>query len=410
MSGTGERHHLALRSSGPNGRQQVIYLDNNSTTPIDPEVLDVMLPYFTVQFGNPSNTLHDYGVQASEAVEIARAQVAAILGASPRQVVFTSGATESNNLAILGACRSRKSQYDHVITTASEHKAVLEACRRLEAEGFRVTYLPVDCFGMVSPNAVEQAITKSTLLVSVMGANNEVGTLQPVREIGTMCREHGVLFHSDAVQAIGRIPVNVDEWNVDLLSISAHKLYGPKGVGALYIRQSLATSCITPLVFGGGQEGGLRSGTLPVPLIVGLGRACGIARQRLDVEPQRLDLLRNTLRDAILAVLPDTVVHGHPEKHLPGLLSLGFPDVDGDLLIHFLSDVAASQGSSCSVGSFQPSHVLRAMGVCDSLAGATLRLGVGRFNTNDDIATAAKKVIAAVEQAREAAPPLAFPA
>ncbi len=380
-----------------------IYLDNNSTTPVDPEVLEAMLPYFTVRFGNPSNTLHTYGIQAANAVEQSRTQIAALLGTSPREIVFTSGATESNNLAILGTCRFGKAQYDHVITGATEHKAVLEACHQLELEGFHVTYLPVDRFGMLSPKDVERSITASTLLVSVMAANNEVGTLQPIEEIGTICQARGVLFHSDAVQAIGRVPVDVDKWKVDLLSISAHKLYGPKGVGAIYIRQNGAKFGITPLVFGGGQEGGLRSGTLPVPQIVGLGKACDIARQRLNEEPERIRSLRNILKDQLLAAFPDVVIHGHPERYLPGLLSVGFPNVDGDVLIHFLSDVAASQGSSCSAGSFEPSHVLRAMGVNDSLAGATLRLGVGRFNTNEDISRAAELITTAVEQARKAA-------
>ena len=379
-----------------------IYLDNNSTTPVDHEVLEAMLPYFTTRFGNPSNTLHAYGVDAADAVERSRAQVASIVGASPREIVFTSGATESNNLAILGACRFGKQNAGHVVTAVTEHKAVLEACKQLESEGFRITYLPVDRFGTVSSSDVEKAIRPNTILVSVMAANNEVGTIQPIREIGAVCQEKGVLFHSDAVQAVGRLPIDIDAWNVDLLSMSAHKIYGPKGVGALFIRRSGAKFGLMPLIFGGGQERGLRSGTLPVPQIVGFGMACDKAQRSLHEEPERICSLRDALKERLLMAVPGTVLHGHPGQQLPGLLNLGFPDVDGDVFIHLLTGVAASQGSSCSAGSFEPSHVLRAMGVSDNLARASLRLGVGRFNTDEDITRAAELIIAAVDQARRA--------
>jgi len=380
----------------------MIYLDNNSTTPVDPEVLEAMLPFFTSRFGNPSNTLHSLGVDAADAVEIARNRVASLLSASPREIVFTSGATESNNLAILGVCRFNRLHGDHVITAVTEHKAVLESCHQLEQEGLRVTYLPADRFGRVSPDDVERSITSTTLLVSIMAANNEVGTLLPMREIGEVCHRRGVLFHSDAVQAIGRVPVDVDEWKVDLLSMSAHKLYGPKGVGALYIRQSGAKFGISPIIFGGGQERGLRSGTLPVPQIVGFGLACEIAAGRMSEEAHRLRSLRNMLKDRLQTAIPDAVIHGDPKEHLPGLLNIGFPDVDGDVFIQLLTGVAASQGSSCSAGSFEPSHVLRAIGVSDSVARASIRLGVGRFNTGDDINRAAELIAAAVSQARRA--------
>jgi cysteine desulfurase len=380
-----------------------IYLDNNSTTPVDPEVLEAMLPYFTTRFGNPSNTLHTYGTQAADAVEWARGQVAAILGATSQEVVFTSGATESNNLAILGTCRFGKSRYDHVVTCATEHKAVLEPCRQLEREGFRVSYLPVDRFGMVAAEDIERCLTPTTLLVSVMAANNEIGTIQPMKEIGAVCQKHHVLFHTDAVQAVGKIPVDVNEWNVDLLGVSAHKLYGPKGVGALYVRKNGARLGLVPLLFGGGQESGLRSGTLPVPQIVGFGVACKIARERLNDEPDRIRSIRNELRDILHAGMPQAVTHGHPDQQLPGLLNLGFPDVEGDVFIQLLTGVAASQGSSCSAGSFEPSHVLRAIGVSDELARASLRLGVGRFNTAEEIKRAAELIIVAAKQSRLAA-------
>lgn len=382
--------------------QPPIYLDNNSTTPVDPSVLEVMLPFFTTHFGNPSNTLHSFGVQAADAVEHARDQVAAIIGASSREIIFTSGATESDNLAILGACRFNKSQYDHVITSVTEHKAVLETCRQLEQEGFHVSYLPVDRYGMVCPEQLERSITSGTLLVSLMAANNEIGTLAPMKEIGAICHSRSVLFHSDAVQAIGRIPVNVDEWGVDLLSISGHKLCGPKGAGALYIRQTGAKFGISPMIFGGGQEGGLRSGTLPVPQIVGLGAACRIARECRREESERIGILRDTLEERILAAIPGAVVHGHPQHKLPGLLNVGFPEVDGDVFIQLLTGVAASQGASCTAGSFDPSHVLRAIGVSDDLARASIRLGVGRFTTADEIDNAAALIAAAVNRARRA--------
>lgn len=379
-----------------------IYLDNNSTTPLDPQVLEVMLPYFTTRFGNPSNSLHSYGMDGANAVEHARSQVAATISARAREVIFTSGATESNNLAVLGACRFNYPAYDHMITSVVEHKAVLEACRQLEREGFRVTYLPVDRQGVVSVEQLERAITPTTLLVSIIAANNEIGTIAPMREIGAICRNRGVLFHTDAVQAIGNISVNVDEWGVDLLSVSGHKIYGPKGVGALYIRGMGAAFGIAPLMCGGGQEHGLRSGTLPVPQIVGLGAACCIARERHIEDAARAGELRDRLKNRILAAVPDATVHGHPDRILPGLLNLGFPGLDGDVFIHLLTGVAASQGSSCSAGSFEPSHVLRAIGVPDELARASLRLGVGRFTSGEEIDRAADLIIATVRRARSA--------
>lgn len=369
-----------------------IYLDNNSTTPLDPAVLEAMLPYFTRAFGNPSNTTHGYGVEAADAVERARSQVAALIGARPKEIVFTSGATESNNLAILGVVRRNRERGDHIITVKTEHKAVLMPCKELEREGFRVTYLSVDPYGRVTPEAVEEAITDRTLLVSVMAANNEVGTLQPIAEIGHICKERGVVFHSDAAQALGKIPFDVEQIGVDLVSISGHKMYGPKGVGALYIRMRQPQVRLAPLVHGGGQEGGLRSGTVPVPNVIGLGIACELAIERLPSESVRFRELQERLRTQILRSIPIAQVHGHPTETIPGLLSVGFQGVDGDVLIHSLQGVAISQGSSCSAGSYEPSHVLRAMGVCDDLAKATVRFGIGRFNAEAEIDRAAELV------------------
>lgn len=377
-----------------------IYLDHNSTTPVDPEVLEAMLPYFSTHYGNPSNTLHSYGTQAANAIEQARIKVGSLVGASARDIIFTSGATESNNLAILGVSRANKA-YDHVVTAVSEHKAVLETCRQLESEGVHVTYLPVDHSGIVSADDVAQAITPTTLLVSIMTANNEVGTLQPIQEIGDICEQKRVLFHTDAVQAVGRIPVDVDSCKIDLLSMSAHKMYGPKGVGALFVRDSGAKFSLKPLAFGGGQEKGFRPGTQPVPQIVGFGFACEKAKQLMDAESCRIDDLRNSLKEQLLNGLPDMVIHGHPEHRLPGLLNVGFPETDGDVLIHLLTDVAVSQGSSCTTGAFEPSHVLRAIGVSDDLAKASVRFGVGRFTTEEEVARAVRYVISAVERARD---------
>lgn len=378
-----------------------IYLDNNSTTPLDPAVADVMLPYFMTKFGNPSNTAHDYGVEAARAVERARSQVALLIGAEAKEVFFTSGATESNNLAILGAVRANRGRGNHVITTQIEHKAVLHPCKQLYCEGIRVTFLAVDPTGRVDAQAVAQAITNRTVLVSVMAANNEVGTLQPVREIGHICKDRGIFFHSDAVQALGRVPIDVEDLGVDLLSVSAHKMYGPKGVGALYVRNRNPSVALEPLVFGGGQEGGIRSGTVAVPNVVALGVACELARKHLATEPSQLRALRQKLLQRITSEIPDAVPHGHPTDTLPGLLNIGFPGIDGDAFIHCLNGVAVSQGASCSAGSFEPSHVLRALGVSDELARASIRMGVGRFTTADEIDRAAELIVDAVRRLKQ---------
>ncbi len=378
-----------------------IYLDNNSTTPVAPVVLEAMLPYFTKHFGNPSNATHAHGERASGAVEGAREQVSSLIGARPREIVFTSGATESNNLAILGAARRYRSRGNHVVTTSVEHKSVLGPIRELEREGFLVTVLGVDSTGRLSPQGVADAITERTLLVSVMTANNEIGTLQPIDEIGRICCERGILFHTDAAQALGKIHIDVEMLGVDLLSISAHKMYGPKGVGALYVRSNGTGISIESLVYGGGQENGLRSGTLPVPNIVGLGVACQLAYDHLTTEPLRLRELRACLRDSLCAGLPDLQIHGHPSEHLPGLLSVGFPGIDGDALIHSLREIAVSQGASCSSGSFEPSHVLLAIGLSDDLARATIRFGIGRFTTAEEVDYAAAYTVRIVRRLQD---------
>jgi cysteine desulfurase len=378
--------------------ERAIYLDNNSTTPLDPAVLEAMLPFLVTKFGNPSNPAHDYGVEAARAVEWARSQVASLIGAGEKEILFTSGATESNNLAILGAARANRGRGDHIVTTVIEHQAVLQPCKRLEREGFRVTYLPVDAAGYVRPEAVSEAITESTVLVSIMAANNEIGTLQPVRDIGRICEETGVLFHSDGVQALGKTPIDVEDLGVHLFSVSAHKMYGPKGVGALYVRRRNPAVRVEPIVYGGGHEGGFRSGTVPVPQVVALGAACELAGRLLPTEPGRLRDLRERLLRRITAEVPSAVVHGHPSATLPGLASIGFPGVDGDALIHCLHGVAVSQGASCSAGSFEPSHVLRALGVSDGLARATIRAGVGRFTTAEEVDHAAGLIVDAVKR------------
>ena len=371
---------------------QLIYLDNNSTTPVDPAVFEAMKPYFTEICGNPSNQHHAAGSRAARAVEKARSDVAAAIGAESASIVFTSGATESNNLAILGTCRAIPSPAGHIVTSAIEHKAVLEPCRHLESIGWRVTYLRPDCHGMVDWQAVDAAITSDTVLVSIMAANNEVGTIQEVERIGQVCARRGVVFHCDAAQALGRMSVNVEDWQVDLLSLSGHKAYGPKGAGALYIREKRKAEIMVPLCFGGGQEAAVRPGTLPVQNIVGLGTACLLASKQLADDVHRLRTFRRDLLERLATLCPDLVVHGHPDHSIPGLLSVAFPGVDGDQFLFALRDVAISQGSACASGSPEPSHVLTALGVGYEMARSSFRFGIGRFTTPDEIDAAAIEV------------------
>lgn len=370
----------------------LIYLDNNSTTPVDPLVFEEMRPYFTVYFGNPSNKHHAAGSRAASAVEKARSQVATAIGAEPESVVFTSGATESNNLAILGTCRAHPGTPGHIITTAVEHKAVLEPCQYLRSLGWEVTVLRPDAQGSVDWRAVEDALTPATVLVSIQSANNEVGTIQEVEKIGELCEKHGAIFHCDAAQSLGRMPIDVDRWKVDLLSLSAHKAYGPKGVGVLYVGERRKSEILVPLSFGGGQESGIRSGTLAVPGIVGFGAACELATRHLSSEIARLRMFRQSLLNRLREFGCDLVVHGHPVNTLPGLLSVGFPGIDGDQFLFALRELAISQGAACTSGSPEPSHVLTAMGIGYELARSSFRFGAGRFTTMDDIVKAAEEV------------------
>jgi cysteine desulfurase len=385
---------------GGNRSENVIYLDYQATTPTDPRVVAAMTPYFSDHFGNPHSRTHPYGWDAEDAVERARAQVADIIRAEPREVVFTSGATESNNLAIKGAARFHKARgKDHVVTVATEHKCVLESCRDLEAEGFRVTILPVRPDGLVEPTTVAAALDDATVLVSIMAANNEIGVLQPLAEIGQACRERGVLFHSDAAQAVGKIALDVDAMKIDLLSISAHKLYGPMGVGALYVRRK-PRARLTPLFSGGGQERGLRSGTLPTPLCVGFGEACELAANDMVAEGERLRILRQRLYQGLLARVDGVTLNGDPEQRLPGNLNLNFAGIAAEDLMTEAKSVALSTGSACTSASLEPSYVLRALGVPDDLAYGSIRFGLGRFTTEAEIDAVIDRVAAAVEKLR----------
>lgn len=383
----------------------VIYMDHHATTPVDPRVLAVMLPYFTEKFGNASSRMHSYGKDAALAVDRGRAQVAALIGADPSEIVFTSGATESDNLAIQGVVEFHRAKGDHIVTVATEHKAVLDCCRALESAGrARVTVLPVKRDGLLDLDVLRAALTDRTVLVSVMAANNEIGVLQPVAEIGRICRERGIYFHSDATQACGQIPVDVDAWNVDLLSLSAHKMYGPKGVGALYVRKRDPRVRLLPLIHGGGHENGLRSGTLPVPLIVGLGEACEIAGKELPQESRRLVDLRNIMKARIFARLERVHVNGSMAERLPGNLNLSFEYVEGESLILGMGEVALSSGSACTTATLEPSHVLAALGVPEPLARASIRFGLGRGNTEPDVDRVCALLEREVRRLRELSP------
>jgi cysteine desulfurase len=395
-----------------------VYLDHHATTPVDPRVLEAMTPYFTQSFGNASSRGHVFGWEAEAAVDAARAQVAAAMGAkSHREVVFTSGATESDNLAILGVARMHGR--GHVVTATTEHPAVLDPCRQLEREGFRVTYLAPVRTGEVTPERVREALTPETILVSLMLANNEIGTIQAIAEIGAICRERGVLFHTDAVQGLGKIPFDVESMNVDLASVSAHKIYGPKGIGALYVRSRHPRVRLQPILFGGGQERGIRSGTLNVPGVVGLGRAAELAVAEMPEEAPRMRRLRARLHDAIVSRLADVTLNGPPlpeiagdgalapgavERRLPANLNLAFGGVEGEALLVSLKDVAVSSGSACTSASLEPSHVLRAIGVPDGLAHASIRFGLGRWTTEEEIDHAAAALVRSVERLREGSP------
>ena len=374
-----------------------VYLDYQATTPVDRRVLGEMLPWFTEKFGNPGSVTHAYGREAEAAVEQARAEVAALIGAEAREIVFTSGATESNNLAIKGAAHFHRAfDKDSVVTVATEHKCVLESALALEREGFRLTVLPVDAQGLVDLDALGAAIDERTAIVSVMAANNEIGVLQPIAEIGALCRARGVLFHSDAAQAVGKVPVDVDAMNIDLLSISGHKIYGPKGIGVLYVRRR-PRARLSPLFDGGGQERGVRSGTLPTPLCVGLGAAARIAGAEMAAEAERLLALRRRFLAAIQARLPEVRLNGDPERRLPGNLNLSFPGAPALALMQACPGLALSTGSACTAVEVEPSYVLRALGVPEALAAASLRLGLGRYTTDSEVDFAVDALAAAAQ-------------
>jgi cysteine desulfurase len=375
-----------------------VYLDYQATTPLDRRVLDAMLPYFTEKFGNPHSVTHAYGREAEAAVEVARAEIAALIGAEPREIVFTSGATEANNLAVKGAARfHRDAGRDHVVTVVTEHKCVLESVAALAREGFRATVLPVDGQGLVDVGALAAALDERTAVVSVMAANNEIGVLQPLAEIGALCRARGALFHSDAAQAVGKVPIDVDAFGIDLLSISGHKVYGPKGIGALYVRRR-PRARLAPLFDGGGQERGLRSGTLPTPLCVGLGAAARIAGLEMAAEGERLLGLRRRFLAGMRARVPELRLNGDPERRLPGNLNLSFPGAPALAVMAACPSLALSTGSACTAAAVEPSHVLRALGLSEALAGTALRIGLGRQTTDSEVDFSVEALAAAVRR------------
>jgi cysteine desulfurase len=380
-----------------------VYLDYQATTPVDPRVLDEMLPYFTEKFGNPHSRSHRFGWEAEDAVQKARAQIASLIGAQTKEIVFTSGATESNNLALQGVARFYQDRKDHIVTVATEHKCVLDTCRHLEQDGFKITYLPVDKTGLIDLEQLKDAITERTVLVSVMAVNNEIGVIQPLKEIGALCRERGAFFHTDAAQAVGKIPLDVNDMNIDLMSISGHKIYGPKGIGALFVRRRPRVR-IQAMIHGGGQERGMRSGTLPTPLCVGIGEACAIAEREMAAETDRVRYLGERFRTAIHSELKDVFLNGHEEHRFPGNINLSFAYVEGESLIMGLRDLAVSSGSACTSASLEPSYVLRALGVNEELAHTSIRFGIGRFTTEAEIDYAREVVVDQVNKLRAMSP------
>ncbi|MCS7041768.1 MAG: IscS subfamily cysteine desulfurase [Bryobacteraceae bacterium] len=381
-----------------------IYLDYHATTPVDERVLEAMLPYFREHFGNAASRNHSFGWVAEEAVEKARKQVAALINASPKEIVFTSGATESNNLAIKGVAEMYAEKGDHIITAATEHKSVLDTCKRLEKRGFRVTYLPVRPDGLIDLDQLRDAITDRTILVSIMYGNNEIGTVQDIRTIGQICHEKGVLFHTDGTQAAGKIPVDVIADNIDLMSFTAHKMYGPKGVGALYVRRKNPRVQLTAQIDGGGHERGMRSGTLNVPGIVGFGKAAELCQQLMPEEMARLQRLRDKLKDGILAQLDEVYINGTMERRLPHNLNMSFAYVEGESLLMGINDIAVSSGSACTSATLEPSYVLKALGAGDDLAHSSIRFGLGRFTTEEEIDYTIGKVVEVVKKLRELSP------
>lgn len=380
-------------------KKRPIYMDHHATTPLDPRVLETMIPFYTDEFGNASSIDHIYGARAHEAVETARKQVASILNAKPNEIYFTSGATESDNIALIGVAEKLASKGDHIITCVTEHKAVLDTANHLETMGKSITYLPVDEYGMVRPADVENAITDRTILISIMAANNEIGTIAPLKEIGEIAQKHGVLFHTDAAQAVGHIPIDVKEMNIDLLSLSGHKIYGPKGIGALYIKGLNPKKNVSPVIFGGGQEKGIRSGTYNVPAIVGLGKALEIAQKEMKAEAEQYKKWTTMMLESFRTVSNGVILNGHPEQRLPHNLNICFPGIESKALIHLLrDDVAISAGSACSTTSVEASYVLQAIGREEEYLHSAVRFGLGRFNTDDDVRCVTEKIEASVER------------
>jgi cysteine desulfurase len=388
----------------PPGVKLPIYMDNHATTPLDPRVLEAMMPYLTGTFGNAASRNHSFGWEAEQGVEKAREQIAKLIGCTSKEVIFTSGATESNNLAIKGVAEMYRERGNHIITQMTEHKAVLDTCKRLEKSGFRITYLPVQADGLVDIEDLKRAMDDQTILVSIMYANNEIGVIQPIREIGKLCHEKGVLFHTDAVQAVGKIPVNVIADNIDILSLSGHKIYGPKGVGALYVRRRNPRVQISEQINGGGHERGMRSGTLNVPGIVGLGAACELCMNEMEAEGKREQELRDYLRNKLEKALDYTQVNGNMEHHLPGNLNMSFIYVEGESLLMGINDIAVSSGSACTSATLEPSFVLKALGLGDDVAHSSIRFGLGRFNTKAEVDYVADKLIDVVLHLRELSP------
>ncbi len=388
----------------PEGVHLPLYMDNHATTSLDPRVLDAMMPYFSGKYGNAASRNHAFGWEAEAAVETAREQIAKLIGATAKEIIFTSGATESNNLAIKGVAEMYKERGNHIITQVTEHKAVLDTCKRLEKLGYEITYLPVQPDGLISIDELKAAITDKTILVSIMFANNEIGVIQPVAAIGKLCHERGVIFHTDAVQAVGKIPVNVQEMNIDLLSLSGHKIYGPKGVGGLYVRRRNPRVQLTEQINGGGHERGMRSGTLNVPGIVGLGKACEIAGEEMEVESKRLTELRDYMKAKFEKALDYVHVNGNMEHHLPGNLNMSFVYVEGESLLMGINDIAVSSGSACTSATLEPSYVLKALGLGDDVAHSSIRFGLGRYNTKAEVDYVADKLITTVSKLRELSP------
>ncbi len=381
-----------------------IYLDKHATTPVDPRVLAVMLPYFTERFGNAASKSHAFGWEAEAAVDSAREQIAKLIGAAAKEIVITSGATESDNLAIKGVADAYRDKGNHIVTCVTEHKAVLDSCEVLQKHGLQVTYLPVQPDGLIDLGRLRESLTDKTILISIMAANNEIGTINPIKEIGRMAKEKNILFHTDATQGVGKLPINVDAMGIDLLSLTAHKIYGPKGVGALYVRSTKPRVKLTPMIDGGGHERGMRSGTLNVPGIVGLGKACEISQKEMSAEGERLIALRERLKAGILAEFDEVYINGHPVQRLPGNLNMSFAYVEGESLLMGLKEIAVSTGSACTSASLEPSYVLKALGVTDELAHSAIRFGLGRFNSEEEIDFTIHRVAEEVRRLREISP------